>query len=43
LAELRGERKVSRIFAEYHVGDAVVRLRQRDNTLLYEVEEPALT
>ncbi|MEM1654902.1 MAG: type II/IV secretion system ATPase subunit [Nitrososphaerota archaeon] len=43
MAELRGEKGVSRIFAEYHVGDAVVRLRQRDNGLLYEVEEPALT
>ena len=43
MAELRGEKGVSRIFAEYHVGDAVVRLRQRDNGLLYEVEEPTLT
>lgn len=43
MAELRGERKVSKVFAEYHVGDAVVRLRQRDSALLYEVEEPALT
>ncbi len=43
MAELRGEREVPRVFVEYHVGDAAVRLRQRDNNLFYEVEEPALT
>ena len=36
------EEKEGRVFAEYFIGDAVVRLRQHDNGLLYEVEEPEL-
>lgn len=31
-----------KIFTEYFIGDAVVRLRQHENSLLYEVDEPRL-
>lgn len=37
-----GEEGAGRVFAEYMVGDAVVRLRESKNSLLYEVEEPEL-
>jgi len=37
--EERGE-GAGKVFTEYMVGDAVVRLRQTKNGLLYEVEEP---
>lgn len=40
---MSGEGGAERVFAEYMVGDAVVRLKESKNSLLYEVEEPALS
>ena len=42
-AERERAKKPGRVFVEYFVEDAVVRLRQHENSLLYEVEEPELT
>ena len=42
-AEREGAKRAGRVFVEYFVEDAVVRLRQHENSLLYEVEEPELT
>ena len=42
MAEDKGGEKPGKIFAEYFIGDAVIRLRQHKNSLLYEVEEPEL-
>lgn len=36
------EKKLGKVYAEYFIGDAVVRLRQSDGSLVYEVEEPEL-
>jgi len=41
MAEAQG-RKPGRVYAEYFIGDAVVRLRQSEDSLVYEVEEPEL-
>ena len=39
---MAGEKEGGRVFAEYFIGDAVVRLREHENSLLYEVDEPKL-
>jgi len=42
LSNEEGGKAAGKVFAEYMVGDAVVRLRRVENGLLYEVEEPEL-